>query len=40
MENTEIDNRDVAEPDQVVSGTAVTGQENEKLECTRGVENA
>ncbi|WAC05318.1 MAG: hypothetical protein OS112_01430 [Methanoregula sp.] len=31
MENNEIGNQDVAEPDQVVSGTAGTGQENEEL---------
>jgi len=39
MENKEIDNQDVAEPDQVASGAARTGQknkeENEELEWAR-----
>jgi len=35
MENKEIDFRDVAEPDQIASGAAGTGQENKELEWMR-----
>jgi hypothetical protein len=35
MEIESNDHQDVAEPDQVASGTAGTGQENEELEWAR-----
>jgi hypothetical protein len=35
METETTNHQDVAEPDQIVSGTAVTGQENEELEWAR-----
>ena len=35
MEQDKNKSQDVAEPDEIVSGTAVTGQENEELEWAR-----
>jgi len=35
MKTIETDVKDVAEPDQIASGTAGTGQENEELEWAR-----
>jgi hypothetical protein len=32
MEHETLKSQDVAEPDEIASGTAVTGQENEELE--------
>jgi hypothetical protein len=38
MENKEINNQDVAEPDQIASGAAGTGQQNEELKWMKRLE--
>jgi hypothetical protein len=38
MENKEINNQDVAEPDQIASGAAGTGQENKELKWMKRLE--